>query len=115
MLLGLSVERSIQSTHHNYGSLLGKARKSPPAVAIFDIFEALGSIAFSFSFVSLANVCKYILEDLKIVMSWMLQEILKNVMFFSAVVSSANAAIPDITCSSLSKIPLLCFCRALFW
>lgn len=54
MLLGLSVERSIQHAHHDYGSLFGKAHRSSPAAAIFAIFESLGSIAFSFSFVSLS-------------------------------------------------------------
>ena len=52
MLLGLSVERTVQKEHHQYGTLFGKAHQAPPAEAIFDIFEALGSIAFSFSFVS---------------------------------------------------------------
>ena len=52
MLLGLSVERSIQKSHHDYGSLFGIARKSTPTEGMFNVFEAIGSVAFSFSFVS---------------------------------------------------------------
>lgn len=51
MVLGLAVERCIQREHTDYGSVFGKAKEGGPATATFAIFEALGAIAFSYSYV----------------------------------------------------------------
>lgn len=56
--LGLSIGQVTESGHADYGTAWGVASESAPAEATWNIFVALGSMAFAYSFVRLLCFCE---------------------------------------------------------
>ena len=53
--LGLSIARTTEKGHADYGTALGNANKLDTAQAVWNIFTAFGSMAFAYSYVSTAT------------------------------------------------------------
>ena len=50
--MGLAIGKTTQKGHADYGTVLGNAHKLDTAHAIWNVFTALGSMAFAYSYVS---------------------------------------------------------------